>query len=106
MIGTELKTSRECIAGLFAKRTQFLEIIPEASGHRDAAGVEFITRTAAVPIVRVVGVRNLRFLTAGIDNLILHDTLISKNALHKIVGPLVGVYADVATLVVTGTRPA
>lgn len=103
MIGTELKTSRECIAGLFAKRTQFLEIIPEASGHRDAAGVGFITRTAAVPIVRVVGVRNLRFLTAGIDNLILHDT---KNALHKIVGPLVGVYADVATLVVTGTGPA
>ena len=56
--------------------------------------------------MRVVGVRNLRFLTAGIDNLILHDTLISKNALHKIVGPLVGVYADVATLVVTGTGPA
>ena len=99
MIGKKLKTSRECIAGLFAKRTQFLEIIPEASGHRDAAGVGFITRTAAVPIVRVVGVRNLRFLTAGIDNLILHDT---KNALHEIVGLSVGVYADVAT----GTRPA
>ena len=56
--------------------------------------------------MRVVGVRNLRFLTAGIDNLILHDALISKNALHEIVGLSVGVYADVATLVVTGTRPA
>jgi carbamoyltransferase len=38
----------------------------------------------------------------GIDNLILHDALISKNALHEIVGLSVGVYADVAT----GTRPA
>ena len=39
------------------------------------------------------------FLTTGIDNLVLHDTLISKNALHKIVAPLVRVYTDVATLV-------
>jgi len=36
----------------------------------------------------------------------LHDTLISKNALHKIIGPLVGIYTDVATLVMASTRPA
>jgi hypothetical protein len=46
------------------------------------------------------------FLTTGIDNLILHDTLISKNALHNIVGPLVGIYTDVATMVMASTRPA
>jgi carbamoyltransferase len=36
----------------------------------------------------------------------MHDTLISKTALHKIIGPLVGIYTDVATMVMTGTRPA
>jgi carbamoyltransferase len=46
------------------------------------------------------------FLTTGIDNLVLHDTLIAKTALHRIVGPLVGVYTDVATLVMASTRPA
>jgi carbamoyltransferase len=46
------------------------------------------------------------FLTTGIDNLVLHDRLISKNALHSIVGPLVGVYTDVATMVMASTRPA
>ena len=42
----------------------------------------------------------------GIDNLILHDTLVSKNALHKVIGPLVGIYTDVATLVMSSTSPA
>jgi carbamoyltransferase len=37
---------------------------------------------------------------------LLHDTLISKNVLHSVVGPLVGVYTDVATMVMAGTRPA
>jgi carbamoyltransferase len=41
------------------------------------------------------------FLTTGIDHLILHDTLVSKTAAHKIVAPLVGVYMDVATLVLS-----
>ena len=45
------------------------------------------------------------FLTTGIDNLVLQDTLVSKTALHRIVGPLVGVYTDVATLVLSSTRP-
>jgi len=35
-------------------------------------------------------------LTTGIDHLVLHDTLVSKNAFHRVVGPLVGVYTDVA----------
>ena len=41
---------------------------------------------------------------AQTGDLILHDTLISKNALHRVVGPLVAVYSDVATLVVANTR--
>jgi carbamoyltransferase len=38
--------------------------------------------------------------------LILHDTIVSKNAFHKIIGPLVGVYTDVAAMVMANTRPA
>jgi len=40
------------------------------------------------------------FLTTGIDHLVLHDALVSKNALHRVVGPLVGVYTDVAAMVI------
>ena len=58
------------------------------------------------PIVETPRDAVVCFLTTGIDNLILHDTLISKNALHRIVGPLVGMYSDVATMVMTSTRPA
>ena len=58
------------------------------------------------PIVETPRDAVVCFLTTGIDNLILHDTLISKNALHKIVAPLVGVYTDVATMVMANTRPA
>jgi carbamoyltransferase len=46
------------------------------------------------------------FLATGIDKLVLHDTLISKNALHQIVAPLVRVYTDVATIVLSNTRSA
>ena len=38
------------------------------------------------------------FLTTGIDHLVLHDTLVSKNPLHKVVGPLVNTYTDIANL--------
>jgi carbamoyltransferase len=58
------------------------------------------------PIVETPRDAVVCFLTTGIDNLVLHDTLISKNALHRIVGPLVGVYTDVATMVMASTRPA
>src|SRR5260370_13224690 len=57
------------------------------------------------PIVETPRDAMICFLNNGIDNLVLHDTLISKNALHKIVGPLVGVYTDVATMVMATTRP-
>jgi carbamoyltransferase len=46
------------------------------------------------------------FLTTGIDHLVIHDTLISKNALHGIIGPLVGVYGDVASMVMASAPPA
>jgi carbamoyltransferase len=57
------------------------------------------------PIVETPRDAMVCFLTTGIDNLVLHDTLISKNALHKIVAPLVRVYTDVATLVMANARP-
>ena len=46
------------------------------------------------------------FLTTGIDNLVLHDTLVSKNAMHKVVAPLVKTFSDVSTLVMSSTQPA
>ena len=48
----------------------------------------------------------VRFLTTGIDHLVMHDTLISKNALHGIIGPLLGVYSDVAGMVRASAPPA
>src|SRR4051812_43686789 len=58
------------------------------------------------PIVETPRDAVVCFLTTGIDHLVLHDQLISKNMLHRIVGPLVGVYTDVATMVMSSTRPA
>ena len=46
------------------------------------------------------------FLTTGIDHLVLHDTVISKKGLHRIVGPLVGVYTDVGAVVMSNLRQA
>jgi len=50
------------------------------------------------PIVETPRDAVICFLTTGIDNLVLHDRLISKNALHRIVGPLVTTYTEIATL--------
>jgi carbamoyltransferase len=58
------------------------------------------------PIVETPRDAVICFLTTGIDNLILHDMLISKNALHKVVAPLVKVYTDVATMVMSTEPPA
>lgn len=58
------------------------------------------------PIVETPRDAVICFLTTGIDHLVLHDTLVSKNALHRIVGPLVEIYTDVANMVLSGTRPA
>jgi carbamoyltransferase len=57
------------------------------------------------PIVETPRDAMICFLTTGIDNLILHDTVVSKNAWHRVVGPLVGIYTDVANLVLSSTRP-
>ena len=46
------------------------------------------------------------FLNTGIDNLVMHDTVVSKAAMHKVVAPLVTTYTDVANLVASTTQPA
>ncbi len=58
------------------------------------------------PIVETPHDAVICFMTTGADHLVLHDTLISKNALHKVLGPLVGVYSEVATMVVSNLKPA
>jgi carbamoyltransferase len=45
------------------------------------------------------------FLNTGIDNLIRHDTVVSRTAMHKVVAPLVNTVVDVRTLVAS-TQPA
>jgi carbamoyltransferase len=44
------------------------------------------------------------FLTTGIDHLVLHDTLVSKTAAHKVMAPLVKIYMDVASLVLSNVK--
>ena len=46
------------------------------------------------------------FLTTGVDHLVIHDTIVSKSAMHKVVAPLVTIYADVRTLVASTAQPA
>lgn len=58
------------------------------------------------PIVETPRDAVVCFLTTGIDHLVMHDTLISKSALHGIIGPLVGVYSDVASMVMASAPPA
>jgi len=41
------------------------------------------------------------FLATGIDYLVLHDTLISKNVFHGLLSPIIGVTSDVSALVKT-----
>jgi carbamoyltransferase len=42
------------------------------------------------------------FLTTGIDYLILHDLIMNKTAMHRFLNPVLGVYADVRTIVRSG----
>jgi carbamoyltransferase len=44
------------------------------------------------------------FLATGIDYLAIHDRLISKRPLHRVLAPLVRTYADVALIVRTGMK--
>src|SRR6266540_928292 len=46
------------------------------------------------------------FLTTGVDHLVIHDTIVSKNKMHKVVAPVLNVYADVRTLVASTAQPA
>jgi carbamoyltransferase len=46
------------------------------------------------------------FLNTGIDNLVMHDMVVSKAAMHKVVAPLVRTYTDVANLVGSTIQPA
>ena len=41
------------------------------------------------------------FLGTGIDYLVLHDVLISKNPAHKVLNPILGVFSEVGSLVRT-----
>jgi carbamoyltransferase len=58
------------------------------------------------PIVETPGDAVNCFLNTGIDNLVMHDTVVSKAAMHKVVAPLVTTYTDVANLVASTTQPA
>src|SRR5438105_12346348 len=58
------------------------------------------------PIVETPQDAMICFLTTGIDHLVLHDMLVSKNAMHRVVAPLVKVYTDVGSLVAQTTQPA
>ena len=51
------------------------------------------------PIVETPQDAMICFLTTGIDHLVLQDTLISKNAMHRVVAPLVKVFTDVGAVV-------
>jgi carbamoyltransferase len=42
------------------------------------------------------------FLTTGIDHLIVHDLIMTKNRMHKVLSPIVGIYADVRVIVQAG----
>ena len=44
------------------------------------------------------------FINTGIDHLILHDTVVSKTAAHRIVAPMVRTYMDVAGLVLSNVK--
>jgi len=54
------------------------------------------------PIVETPGNALACFLGTGIDYLVLHDLLITKNPLHRILSPMMQVYSDVGAIVRTG----
>jgi len=58
------------------------------------------------PIIETPRDAVICFLTTGIDHLVMHDMLVSKNAMHKVIGPLVNTYTDVATLVMSNIKTA
>jgi len=75
-----------------------------------ATGVPVLLNTSfnikGEPIVETPGNALACFLGTGIDYLVLHDTLVAKNALHRFVSPMVQVYTDVGAIVRTGMGKA
>lgn len=57
------------------------------------------------PIVETPQDAMICFLTTGIDHLVLQDMLISKNAMHRVVAPLVKVFTDVGAVVAQSAQP-
>ena len=57
------------------------------------------------PIVETPQDAVICFLTTGIDHLVLHDTLVSKGPMHRIVAPVVKVFTDVGAVVAQSTQP-
>ena len=45
------------------------------------------------------------FLTTGIDYLAIHNLLLSKNGLHRIVSPILRAYSDVRSIIQANTSP-
>jgi carbamoyltransferase len=58
------------------------------------------------PIVETPDDAVMCFLNTGIDNLILHDTIVSKGTMHKLVAPVMRTYSDVANIVASTASPA
>ncbi|HXX02840.1 MAG TPA: carbamoyltransferase C-terminal domain-containing protein [Xanthobacteraceae bacterium] len=58
------------------------------------------------PIVETPGNALACFLGTGIDYLVLHELLISKNSLHRFLSPMIQVYSDVGAIVRTGLGQA
>jgi carbamoyltransferase len=56
------------------------------------------------PIVETPQDAMICFLTTGVDHLVLQDTLVSKNAMHRIVAPIVKVFTDVGAVVAQSTQ--
>jgi carbamoyltransferase len=46
------------------------------------------------------------FLNTGIDHLIMHDTLVSKNGLHRFVAPVAKSFSEVRGVVRANMKPA
>jgi carbamoyltransferase len=111
----------------FATRPQARDRIPSACHNDGSARVQTVTRSQnpryhaliesfakrsgvpvlintsfnikGQPIVETPADAMDCFLTTGIDCLILHDTLIEKNGLHRFLAPVVKVYSDVRMIV-------
>lgn len=57
------------------------------------------------PIVETPEDAVMCFLTTGIDHLVLHERLVSKSPMHKIVAPMARTYSDVANIVAATAPP-